>query len=70
MFIEHLKETAIEAEEASQKYLEKFKGKKWRNEINVADFIENNYKEYKGDDSFRKGKSQKTAKGNCIIKNM
>ncbi len=59
---EHLKETTIEAEEASKKYLEKFKGKKWRNEINVADFIENNYKEYKGDDSFLKGKSQKTAK--------
>ncbi len=39
-----------------------FKGEKWKNEINVSDFIDSNYKEYKGDDSFLVGKSKKTAK--------
>ncbi|MEG1009328.1 MAG: hypothetical protein RSF67_05920, partial [Clostridia bacterium] len=29
-----------------------FKGSKWRNSIDVDDFIVNNYKEYLGDDSF------------------
>ena len=29
-----------------------FNGDTWRNEINVRDFIQNNYKEYTGDDSF------------------
>ena len=39
-----------------------FKGENWKNEINVADFIEQNYKEYKGDDSFLKGTTKKTDK--------
>ena len=39
-----------------------FKGENWKNEINVADFIAQNYKEYKGDDSFLKGKTKKTDK--------
>ena len=30
----------------------KFKGEIWKNEINVEDFILNNYKEYLGDESF------------------
>lgn len=38
-----------------------FKGQKWQDEINVADFIACNYKEYKGDDSFLAAKSKKTA---------
>ena len=38
-----------------------FKGEMWKQEINVADFIEKNYKEYKGDDSFLAPKSKKTA---------
>ncbi len=39
-----------------------FRGEKWRKEINVSDFIDNNYKEYCGDDSFLTGVSAKTAK--------
>ena len=39
-----------------------FKGEKWKNEIDVADFILENYKEYKGDDSFLCGISPKTKK--------
>ena len=39
-----------------------FKGGKWKNEIDVADFILENYKEYKGDDSFLCGISPKTKK--------
>lgn len=39
-----------------------FKGETWKNEINVSDFIDNNYKEYRGDDSFLSPKSKKTGK--------
>lgn len=39
-----------------------FKGEKWKNQIDVSDFIDNNYKEYKGDDSFLSAKSKKTTK--------
>ena len=39
-----------------------FKGDKWKNEINVADFILSNYKEYKGDESFLSGATDKTDK--------
>ena len=39
-----------------------FKGEDWKNEINVSAFIDANYKEYRGDDSFLVGKSKKTAK--------
>ena len=39
-----------------------FKGHTWKNEINVSDFIDSNYKEYKGDDSFLEGISDKTKK--------
>ena len=39
-----------------------FKGETWKNEINVSDFIDNNYKEYRGDDSFLAPKSKKTGK--------
>ena len=39
-----------------------FKGVKWQKEIDVADFIANNYKEYRGDKSFLKGVSSKTEK--------
>ncbi len=37
-----------------------FKGEKWKNEINVEDFILNNYTEYLGDESFLEGISKKT----------
>ena len=33
----------------------------WKNEINVRDFIQTNYKEYKGDDSFLTGATARTA---------
>ena len=39
-----------------------FKGNAWKNEINVSDFIDNNYKEYRGDDSFLTSSSKKTEK--------
>lgn len=39
-----------------------FKGKLWKEEINVSDFIFANYKEYKGNDSFLEGISDKTKK--------
>ena len=41
---------------------DKFKGNTWKNEINVSDFIINNYKEYKGDESFLEGPTEKTNK--------
>jgi len=39
-----------------------FKGEGWKEEINVSAFIDENYKEYRGDDSFLVGKSEKTKK--------
>lgn len=41
---------------------EGFKGTKWQNEIDVNDFIINNYKEYREDESFLTGISKKTSK--------
>ena len=37
-----------------------FKQGIWQDEINVRDFIQCNYKEYKGDDSFLKGATERT----------
>lgn len=44
-----------------------FKGENWKHNIDVADFIASNYKEYRGDDSFLCGSSNKTKKvwGKC-----
>lgn len=39
-----------------------FKGETWKEEINVSDFIDNNYTEYTGDDSFLTEKTEKTSK--------
>ena len=39
-----------------------FKGQKWRDEINVRDFIQENYTPYEGGDEFLAGKSEKTSK--------
>ena len=39
-----------------------FRGGNWCNRIDVADFIQNNYKTYDGDDSFLEGISTKTSK--------
>ena len=40
---------------------DEFKGDKWKKEIDVEDFIRNNYTEYLGDESFLKGPSKKTS---------
>ena len=37
-----------------------FRGTDWKNEINVSDFIDNNYTEYSGDDSFLVEATSKT----------
>jgi formate C-acetyltransferase len=39
-----------------------FRGDVWKKEINVRDFIQNNYKPYDGDESFLKPSSEKTRK--------
>ena len=39
-----------------------FKGTAWKNEINVRDFIQQNYTEYTGDESFLAAASQRTTK--------
>ena len=41
---------------------DKFKGSKWKESIDVSDFIINNYTEYKGDDSFLVRSTDKTNK--------
>lgn len=38
-----------------------FKGSKWKEDIDVRDFIVNNYTQYDGDESFLKGPSKKTS---------
>ncbi|MBO5295361.1 MAG: formate acetyltransferase, partial [Clostridia bacterium] len=38
-----------------------FQGGAWQNEINVRDFIQTNYKEYKGDSSFLAGATERTS---------
>ena len=40
----------------------KFKPGDWQHEINVRDFIQNNYTPYEGDSSFLKGTTEKTKK--------
>ena len=37
-----------------------FKGSKWQDEVDVRDFIQNNYKPYDGDESFLKGPTEST----------
>ena len=39
---------------------ETFKGKKWQTEINVRDFILENYTPYDGDEDFLEGPTQNT----------
>lgn len=39
-----------------------FKGEKWKEKIDVSNFIDENYREYLGDDSFLSGISEKTNK--------
>ncbi|MGP1438020.1 MAG: formate C-acetyltransferase [Treponema sp.] len=42
------------------KYFDSFKGNTWREEIDVRDFIQNNYTPYLGDSSFLESVSEKT----------
>ncbi len=44
-----------------------FKGELWKNEINVRNFIQTNYKEYTGDDSFLAGATERTT---TLMKNI
>ncbi len=44
-----------------------FKGEAWKNEVNVRDFIQNNYAVYEGDDSFLSGA---TARTNALMKKL
>ena len=39
-----------------------FKGRLWKEEINVRDFVQNNYKTYDGDESFLEGPTEATNK--------
>ena len=41
-----------------------FKGSKWQDEVDVRDFIQNNYKPYNGDESFLEGPKESTRR--CI----
>lgn len=41
---------------------EDFKGIKWRNTVDVRDFIQNNYNEYKGEDDFLAPTTERTSK--------
>ena len=41
-------------------YWEQFKGEKWKEEINVSDFLINNYTEYTGNEEFLEGVTDKT----------
>lgn len=40
----------------------KFEGGQWRDEVNVRDFIQKNYRPYEGDDSFLAGPTEATTK--------
>ena len=39
-----------------------FEGRLWKEEINVRDFVQNNYKPYDGDESFLEGPTEATDK--------
>ena len=39
---------------------QRFKGSKWQDEVDVRDFIQNNYKPYNGDESFLEGPKEST----------
>lgn len=47
-----------------------FKGSIWKEEINVRDFIQNNYTPYEGDEAFLEGMSEKTKKLNSLVEDM
>ena len=45
----------------NKEFWKEFKGEKWKNEIDVRDFIINNFTEYKGDSSFLCGPTKRTS---------
>ena len=45
-----------------RKEWEGFNGRIWKEEVNVRDFIQNNYKPYDGDESFLAGPTEATDK--------
>ena len=45
-----------------RKEWEGFSGRIWKEEVNVRDFIQHNYKPYDGDESFLEGPSEATDK--------
>ena len=45
-----------------RKEREGFNGRIWKEEVNVRDFIQNNYKPYDGDESFLAGPTEATDK--------
>ena len=47
-----------------------FKGQLWKDEINVRDFIQENYTPYEGGDEFLAGKSEKTTKLFAIVEDL
>ena len=55
-------EEKVAGEDRVEQYYKSFKGEKWREGIDISDFIDSNYTEYTGDDSFLQGKSEKTGK--------
>ncbi len=55
-----MNETAAIAGEQTSAW-RSFKGDSWRNEVNVRDFIQNNYTAYKGDESFLVGPTERTS---------
>ena len=55
-----MNETAAIAGEQTSAW-RSFKGDSWRDEINVRDFIQNNYTAYKGDESFLEGPTERTS---------
>lgn len=48
--------------EKYQDYFSSFRGETWRMEVNVRDFIQNNYTPYTGDDSFLVPSTERTAR--------
>ena len=52
------------------KAYEGFKGELWKDEINVRNFIQENYTPYEGGDDFLAGKSEKTTKLFAIVEDL
>ena len=47
-----------------------FKGNKWKSEVNVRDFIQNNYTSYDGNESFLANPTKTTEELWGILKNL